>query len=173
LPSNIEIKLAVSDRAFIESLVQPLADTGPELLVQEDIFFCTDQGRLKLRIINQEYAELIHYHRPNIAGIRQSVYVRTPVSEPRVLQAILTDTMGQLGIVRKHRTLYLIGQTRVHLDEVEQLGSYLELEVVLEEGQAREEGERIASHLIEKLQLSQEPLIAESYLERIQSKRKA
>ncbi|PHR96386.1 MAG: adenylate cyclase [Blastopirellula sp.] len=172
MPSNIEIKLAVSDRSSLESLVQPLADSGPELLVQEDIFFCTDSGRLKLRIINQEYAELIHYHRPNIAGIRQSVYVRTPVPEPDALQAILAETMGQLGIVRKRRTLYLIGQTRVHLDEVEQLGSFLELEVVLKEGQASEAGEQIATQLLEKLQLSNEPLIAGAYLELIQSKQR-
>lgn len=45
------------------------------------------------------------------------------------IQAVLSDALGVKGEVRKERRLFMIGQTRVHLDQVEGLGHFMELEV--------------------------------------------
>jgi predicted adenylyl cyclase CyaB len=78
---------------------------------------------------------------------------------------ILTTTLGRAGVVKKTRTLYLIGQTRVHLDEVHGLGEFLELEVVLRTGQSEVEGRNIATALLSEFGIGQEHLIAEAYVD--------
>jgi predicted adenylyl cyclase CyaB len=72
-------------------------------------------------------------------------------------------------MVRKRRTLYLVGQTRVHLDEVEGLGHYLELEVVLEPEESTEDGAAVAHELMATLGISDEDLEANAYIDLISS----
>jgi predicted adenylyl cyclase CyaB len=81
------------------------------------------------------------------------------------LNEILTATLGKAGVVKKTRILYLIGQTRVHIDEVQGLGDFLELEVVLCPGQSELEGEKIAAALLAEFGISQNELIAEAYVD--------
>jgi len=69
------------------------------------------------------------------------------------------------GVVKKSRSLPLVGQTRAHLDDVDGLGHFMELEVVLEEGQSEREGEAIARDLMEKLGIDNEDLIASAYVD--------
>jgi len=64
----------------------------------------------------------------------------------------------------------LVGQTRIHIDEVEGLGSFLELEVVLQEGQQPEEGMAIATALMEKLGVKKKDLIAGAYIDLIKKR---
>ncbi len=72
---------------------------------------------------------------------------------------------GQIGRVRKHRTLFLIGRTRVHLDRVEGLGHFLELEVVLAEGESSEVGVLVAHDLLGKFGISSSQLIEGAYID--------
>jgi adenylate cyclase class IV len=72
---------------------------------------------------------------------------------------------GLLGRVRKHRQLLLAGRTRIHLDRVEQLGDFIELEVVLQDGQSDAEGTRMAESLMTALGLAAAPRIAGAYLD--------
>ena len=72
---------------------------------------------------------------------------------------------GQTGRVRKHRTLFLVGRTRIHLDQVEGLGSFLELEVVLEDGEATESGIREAHILMGRLGVQSTQLIQGAYVD--------
>jgi predicted adenylyl cyclase CyaB len=69
------------------------------------------------------------------------------------------------GIVRKRRLLYLVGRTRIHLDEVEGLGAFLELEVMLDDAQAEEEGEAIARRLLADLGVRDEDRVAAAYID--------
>ena len=121
---NVEIKAAVTDLAAIEKKVVELADKGPMVLEQEDVFFHCSHGRLKLRRVGKR-AELIAYERPDAAGPKQSRYVVYPTNDPDGLQNVLSLAPGIRGVVRKHRTLYLIGPTRVHLDRVGGLGDFV------------------------------------------------
>ena len=134
MPANIEIKARVSGLASIRAAIEPLADGPAQILDQEDIFFAAPDGRLKLRTFADGNGELIRYRRSDIAGPRTSRYTIAPTTAPEALRAILSSVLGVLGVVRKRRWLYMVGQTRVHLDEVEGLGEFVELEVVLRPG---------------------------------------
>ncbi len=131
MSKNVEIKIRIGDRADIESKVAAIADTGPDTLTQTDTFFHCDRGRFKLRQFSPRRGELIYYERDNKSGPKSSYYERFPTAEPERLARVLSIAYGARNTVRKVRTLYLIGRTRVHLDVVEALGDFLELEVVL------------------------------------------
>jgi predicted adenylyl cyclase CyaB len=149
MPTNIEIKAKVSDLPGLWAAIETLSDTPAEILDQEDVFFKVPTGRLKLRILGDDSGELILYHREDAPGPRPSRYLIAPTNNPAALKAILTSVLGVLGVVRKSRRLYWTGQTRVHLDDVEGLGQFVELEVVLRPVQSEDEGARIAQHLMD------------------------
>jgi len=161
---NVEIKAAVTDLAGIEEKAARLADQGPTVLEQEDVFFHCSRGRLKLRRLPGR-AELIAYERPDAAGPKESRYVVYPTDDPDGLQNALSLAPGVRGVVRKRRTLYLIGPTRVHLDRVEGLGDFVELEVVLSEGQDVAEGLTIARRLMAELGISEGQLVDKAYID--------
>jgi adenylate cyclase len=167
---NVEIKARLGgedgpDPGELRARVAALADDGPHLLRQQDTFFRCSRGRLKLRQLGGDRAELIFYQRPDATGPRQSSYVLAPVEEPASLAEALTGALGVRGVVRKQRTLYRIGQTRVHLDEVEGLGTYLELEVVLAPEQSPADGDEIAGDLMRRLGIPAASLVAEAYVD--------
>ena len=128
---NIEIKARVADVAALVPKAAALADVGPVEILQEDTFFRCEAGRLKLRMFSEEAGELIFYRRADQAGPKESFYLRSPTTTPRVLRESLALAYGEVGRVRKQRTLFLSGRTRIHLDRVDGLGDFLELEVVM------------------------------------------
>ena len=77
----------------------------------------------------------------------------------------LSLAYGQVGRVRKYRTLFLVGRTRVHLDRVEDLGHFLELEVMLVDDESPEAGIREASDLMDRLGIQPSQLIEGAYLD--------
>jgi predicted adenylyl cyclase CyaB len=79
----------------------------------------------------------------------------------------LSLAYGQIGRVRKQRTLYLMGRTRIHLDRVEGLGDFLELEVVLEDGESAQAGAALAGELLVKLGIAPEQLVKQAYVDLI------
>jgi len=165
MPSNIEIKAILNNRAEAKVTAARLSDAGPELICQDDIFFRCEGARLKLRILGPQRGELIRYERVNLPDARCSHYVIARTPDPEVLLDILTKTLGRVGRVKKERTLYLIGQTRVHLDRVEGLGDFLELEVVLRPEQSESEGKEIADALLATFGIEKRQLIAEAYVD--------
>ncbi len=132
---NVEIKARIPDIAAVRSLVAVLANRGPESLSQTDTFFRVPSGRLKLREFPDGAAELIFYHRPDSPGPAESEWARATVPDGPALRELLTAALGVRGQVSKRRLVFWVGRTRVHLDEVQDLGAFLELEVVLAEGE--------------------------------------
>lgn len=131
MPTNIEIKARVGSLEKLRPLVASLADAEPEHVVQDDTFFSCPNGRLKLRVLRDGHGVLIYYRRADEPGPKPSFYVHSETSDPEGLRAVLTEAHGEVGRVRKHRTVFQIGQTRVHLDRVAGLGEFLELEVTV------------------------------------------
>ncbi len=170
MPSNVEIKAKLRDREAVEALVRQRADHGPELINQEDVFFTCESGRLKLRAFSDDRGELIFYRRLDSEGPAQSDFFKAPTTDPDALVAALKAALGEVGTVRKRRTLYLVGQTRIHLDEVDGLGDWLELEVVLEPGQSVDHGARIAHELMEAIGVREEDLEARAYVDLLTAK---
>src|SRR6185503_8914246 len=115
---------------------ETLSDTPVEIIPQEDTFFHTPQGRLKLRLLSPKKGQLIYYTRPDQGGPKRSDYHISLTADPENLKRVLELAYGIRGIVKKKRYLYLVGQTRVHLDDVEGLGRFMELEVVMGEAQS-------------------------------------
>jgi predicted adenylyl cyclase CyaB len=162
---NVEIKARARDYETQRERAAALATQGPWVLEQSDTFFPCAQGRLKLRELGAGRGELIHYSRPDRPGPKASEYSLFVTDQPEALRETLSAALGVRGVVRKRRTLYLAGQTRIHLDEVEGLGEFLELEVVLAEGQSVAEGQRIAEELMERLGIRAEDLVEGAYLD--------
>ena len=167
MPSNIEIKARLHNRRFAEATAARLSGSQPTVLKHQDIFFYCSGARLKLRILGPDHGELIRYERPDVAGARRSNYLIARTSDPQVLLEILTATLDKIGVVKKTRLLYLVGQTRIHIDEVENLGDFLELEVVLCPGQSETEGKTIAELLLSEFGIAGERLIAKAYIDLI------
>jgi predicted adenylyl cyclase CyaB len=168
MPTNIEIKAILTDRAAADRIAARLSDAGPEVIQQEDHFFPCANARLKLRILAPDRGELIRYDRKNLAGARPSDYLIARTTDPHVLLEILTAALGRSGSVKKTRKLYLVGQTRIHLDQVEGLGDFLELEVVLRPGQSEVEGKSIAARLLSEFEITQHQLLADAYIDLLQ-----
>jgi len=163
---NIEIKARIEDQtalAATEARVARIADRGPEDLNQQDVFFHTPRGRLKLRIFDSGRGELIYYEREDQAGPKLSRYFCVPTNRPLEMRQMLTTSFGIRGIVNKRRRVYWVGDTRVHLDQVEGLGEFLELEVVLSAGQTPGDGQRKAEEIMDQLQIRKSDLIEGAY----------
>ncbi len=164
MPSNIEIKARARNFDGIKSRAEKLSNAPVLVILQEDTFFNTPRGRLKLRVV-ADHAELIYYTRPDQEGPKRSDYHITQSNDPANLKDVLNLAYGIRGIVKKSRYLYLVGQTRVHLDEVEGLGQFMELEVVMEDGQSDAEGQKIAEDLMSALGVESGDLIDGAYMD--------
>lgn len=135
-------------------------------LRQTDTYFHVPHGRLKLREIDGSHAELIQYDRPDVAGGRWSTYTRVSVGDPAGLTAALRDALGIRCIVKKVRAVYLYRSARIHVDEVDGLGTFLEFEVV---ETAPAEAERLMAVLRVAFAVREEDIIAGSYGEMVES----
>jgi adenylate cyclase class IV len=162
---NVEIKAQIESIAALTPIVAAIADQGPFAIIQDDSFFRCASGRLKLRAFSRDAGELIFYRRANQQGPKESFYLRAPTSAPEALRETLSVAYGEVGRVRKHRTLFLVGRTRVHLDDVQRLGHFLELEVVLQEGEPLETGVREAQSLMDRLGIRPTQLIETAYVD--------
>jgi len=128
LRRNLEIKARDADpRRTLEAALALGAEDGGEL-TQRDTYFAGARGRLKLREQTPGEAELIQYRRPDEEGPRTSEFRLVPVAEAEALKQALDAALGRLTTVEKRRRLLLWEGVRIHLDEVEGLGSFIELE---------------------------------------------
>ena len=169
MATNVEIKARVRRWERLLTLTERICDGPARRLDQVDTFFTVPHGRLKLRVQEPGSGELIHYHRPDAAGPKTSEYHITHTDDPAGLELMLGAALGISGVVKKTRLVYLCGQTRVHLDNVEGLGQFMELEVVMKPGQPLEWGEAEARRLMEALELREEDLVEGAYFDLLSS----
>ena len=165
MDQNVEIKARVYDLKTLEKKILEIASEGPTLLRQTDVFFHVSRGRLKLRYLNGKTGELVYYERINSPGPTKSQYKRYLLPNPFHLEILLGTALGIRGVVEKKRKVYLIEKVRIHLDQVRGLGSFLELEVVLQKGQKTSQGIKDAEKLIKLLGVSRDSLLAEAYID--------
>jgi predicted adenylyl cyclase CyaB len=162
---NVEIKARIASVEALLPLALACADGPPEPIAQDDTFFACATGRLKLRVFADGRGELIAYERPDADGPKTSDYAITPIADPDALRATLARALGVTGRVVKQRTLLRVGRTRVHLDRVAGLGDFMELEVVLHDGERAEDGEAVAHELLRRLQIDAAQLVAGAYVD--------
>jgi adenylate cyclase class IV len=162
---NVEIKAVARDVAELRERALALSGTPPTLLRQIDTFFHTPAGRLKLRELAPDCGELIWYERADEAGPRRSTYFRAPTSDPAALLHVLAGAYGVLGVVEKTRELSLVGRTRIHVDDVAGLGSFVELEFVMGEGDDDAAGARAVEELMAALGIRDGDLVTRAYID--------
>ena len=162
---NIEIKARIDSFENWLEKARGVADSGPTLITQDDTFFNSPNGRLKLRAFSSGSGELIFYQRMDSAGPKESRYFISLVPEPDKMRELLTEAYGQVGRVRKTRHLFLTGRTRIHVDRVEQLGDFLELEVVLVGTEPSEAGIAVAQELLLRLGVPKPALVQGAYID--------
>jgi predicted adenylyl cyclase CyaB len=170
MPANIEIKAQARHFADIRHRAELLSDTPVEVIRQEDIFFHTEKGRLKLRLFAPDRGQLIYYTRPDQEGPKRSEYHIYETQDPENLKRVLELAYGIRGQVKKTRYLYMVSQTRMHLDDVEGLGQFLELEVVLSPGQGDAEGQAIAEELMNRLGVERSDLLEGAYIDLLEDR---
>jgi len=170
MPRNIEVKARVANLDDLQHRLEAISDTPLEIIPQEDTFFLVPDGRLKLRVIAPDYGQLIFYQRPDATGPKESDYHIATTSDPQALKDVLTRSLPVRGVVNKERWLYLVGATRIHLDQVEGLGSFMELEVVLEADQDAAEGKTIAFDLLDQLGILRKDLIEGAYIDMLEDR---
>jgi len=169
MATNIEIKARVDNIEELKTRAEALSDQPLAVIPQEDTFFNTEKGRLKLRVLAPDRGTLIYYERPDQDGPKRSDYHLAGTNDPDSLKKTLTSALGVRGVVKKTRYLYMVGQTRIHVDDVEGLGHFMELEVVMREEQTDAEGQAITEDLMRKLGVREDALIEGAYMDLIES----
>ncbi len=165
MPVNIEIKARVNDFPALRQRAEQLSDAPCQIIQQEDTFFNCLHGRIKLRELSSQHGQLVFYLRQDAAGPKHSDYKIFETDNPADLKIILAQAYGVRGVISKLRYLYMIGQTRIHLDDVLGLGKFMELEVVLRPDQPDEQGQAIANDLMQKLGIQEVDLIEGAYID--------
>ena len=156
---------AESATAGLEVLGSRESVVFDRVLRQKDTYFRVNQSRLKLREMPQEDPELIWYRRPNVGGIRTCQYRRLKVTRVDRVKAGLSALFGVEAVVVKRRRLYRWRNVRIHVDQVDQLGNFIEFEAVLSDSEQIQTGEGQLEQLRSWLDLGRATTIATSYLE--------
>jgi predicted adenylyl cyclase CyaB len=91
--------------------------------------------------------------------------VVAPTQDPEALRAALSRALGVRAVVRKTRTVHLVGRTRIHLDRVDGLGDFIELEVVLRPDEETASGASVARELMTRLEIAEEDLVEAAYVD--------
>jgi len=165
---NIEIKFQIPTHQEILSYINQHHDI--DFLwskEQTDFYFQIPHGRLKLRIQTGSDAQLIYYQRNNSPEARLSEYHIFTTSSGDSLRQILEQALGVKTIVKKKRHLYQFRNVRIHIDEVHDLGNYIEFESVLDEAADEEAGRMNLHHLLKDLSSFPLTPVAESYADLI------
>jgi homotetrameric cytidine deaminase len=162
---NIEVKALDPDPERSLAVCRGLGAEDRGVIRQRDTYFRAREGRLKLREEEPGGATLVQYERPDDAAARESRYRLVPVADPDALREALGAALGTLVVVDKARHLLLWEGVRIHLDRVEGLGSFVELEgVAPPESDLSGERERVA-RLSEALGIRE--VLPDSYSDRL------
>lgn len=161
---NLEAKFRVDDSVLAQRRAEALGFSTRAVLDQRDTFFRVAQGKLKLR---QEAAgaALIRYGRTTDGALEVSDYEIVTVANPDPLRALLGAALGVLAEVRKQRTLLLRRNVRLHLDRVEGLGCFGEIEAVIAADEAPALYRAEVGDLLAALHIDSHALMRKSYFE--------
>jgi predicted adenylyl cyclase CyaB len=161
--TNIEIKASSKNQAGIRKILKSKNAEFKGIDHQVDIYFNVKSGRLKLREGNIEN-HLIHYNRENKSGPKQSDLILYKPTAGSNLKEILIKSLGILVVVKKKREIYFIENVKFHLDDVNGLGTFVEIEAIDSAGSLKKE--RLleqCNYYLKLFEIKNEDLVAESY----------
>ncbi len=173
---NIELKARVADLDATREIARRLATSCLGVQEQTDTYFHCSQGRLKLREIvdfgnpstvaraKRTLTQLISYDREDKVDAKESNYQLVEIRDPaRVRQ--LKSQMGTRAVVAKRREVFLYHNVRIHLDDVTDLGTFLEFEAVLGRDVHAADGRAQVALLQHKFGIAEDDLIEGSYVD--------
>ncbi len=168
---NLELKAAYPSLKVARTVCKRLGAAHQGTLRQIDTYFNIAHGRMKLREINGTLSELIYYQRENLKGTRYSDYVIIPLKKSEPMKEVCRKILGVKVVVKKKRSLFLYQNARIHVDEVNWLGTFVEFEVIVDRG--RIQARRLMSFLTAEFEIAADAIIGESYSDLILRSRKA
>jgi predicted adenylyl cyclase CyaB len=168
---NIELKIVLGDFSDIVKILRKNKAQFKGSLLQIDSYFNCKNGRLKLREINNKDFELIFYQRPDKKKSKMSNYqiLKFEKRQANDIKAILKKSLGEKIAVRKERKLWIYKNTRIHLDRVDKLGNFLELETVIDKIDINK-GKREHVNIIKMLKITKNKKLSKSYSDMIITK---
>lgn len=160
---NIEIKAKSNNQDAIREILKSRNANFKGVDHQIDTYFKVNNGRLKLREGKIEN-HLIHYQRENKEGPKQSDVTLFKSDPKSSLKEILTKALGVLVVVDKQREIYFIDNVKFHIDVVEDLGTFVEIEAIDNDGTIGK-GKLLeqCQFFLDLFKISQEDLISFSY----------
>ena len=168
MPRNLELKARINSPTRIVRILRTNAEFLREIR-QTDTYFVVRKGRLKLREVAGEAAEMIYYERNEGKGPRWSDFERTPVPPGFRLKRALQQSLGIRVIVKKRRRIFYYKKIgRVHVDAVNGLGYFVELEIESSGNLAK--AEMIQRELVALLGIERKNEVRNSYSDLILEK---
>ncbi len=161
---NLEAKFKLPDLEQARGRAEAIGYRFKAALAQCDTFFRVGAGKLKLRE-EESGACLIYYGREDREHLKLSTYEIVAIADPEKFRTMMTQALGTIATVRKTRNLMMRDSVRLHLDRVEGLGEYGEIEAVLAENEEAERSRSVVDELLGALGISPANLIEESYFE--------
>ena len=158
----VELKARINSPSEVERRLRTEGATFQSTLHQRDVYFTGVRGRLKLRLQRPGKDQLVWYDRPNTADTKESMIVLSVLPSDHGLEAVLTSALEVGVTVSKVRRVFDWRGTRVHLDEVEGLGSFLEFERNAEPGSTSSAHAELKS-MLRELAIPQDALESGSY----------
>jgi homotetrameric cytidine deaminase len=161
---NVELKARDPDPDATVARCVALGAEDRGTMEQRDTYFAARHGRLKLREITDDGSELIAYRRPDAHEPEESSYIRADAGDDHGLREALAIALGTTVVVSKRRRLFIWENVRIHLDDVEGLGTFLELEaVVAPDGSDLDDARAKVGRLRSELAITDDSLIAAGY----------
>lgn len=161
--TNIEIKARCSDLDRIRKILIDLQADFKGIDHQIDTYFHSRTGRLKLREGNIENT-LIHYFRENISGPKRAEVLLFENIPNSSLKKILLKALDSIIVVDKKREIYFIGNVKFHLDDVAELGKFIEIEAISRDNKIPlEKIEKQCTYYLNLFDIPEKDLIENSY----------
>ena len=170
MPTNLELKAVVESPVRVNAILKRKARRDG-VLMQTDTYFAIHDGRLKVREFLGAGAELIYYKREERNGSRWSNYEVIPLTDGARIKVILSKLFPIRVIVKKRRQLYLYKNARIHLDDVEGLGQFIEFEVIVKSG--KRQAHTVYTQLRELLNIQDTDIIKCSYADLMEQQLKS
>lgn len=167
---NLELKAFYPDLQVASRIASLIGAHKEWQHTQTDTYFKVPFGKLKMRQVAGQPAELIFYNRADSKDSKISDYDIFCTNEGERLKEILAKVLPVELTVVKNRTLFLWQNVRIHLDRVEELGTFIEFEAVLGSDEKEENARQKLEYLKEMFAIQPDSLIAQGYFDLLHNK---
>lgn len=160
---NVEIKARSSQHEAVRAVLRQLGSRLVGTDHQVDTYFLVKGGRLKLREGTIENS-LIHYMRDDQSGPKTSDVLLYRLKPDPALKDVLKRALGILVVVDKQREIHFVDNVKIHLDTVQGLGTFLEIEAIDADGSlSREQLQAQCEAFMDHFEVREEDLMEDSY----------